>query len=78
MLDYFFVVMLFSGFEIINMGMIIGDILNMWYCVLHPKKALKQFIIDIINTELNYRDELLKKHLKENYDMFFDLLNSIK
>ena len=58
--------------------MIIGDILNMWYCVLHPKKALKQFIIDIINTELNYRDEVLKKHLKENYDMFFDLLNSIK
>ena len=58
--------------------MIIGDILNMWYCILHPKKALKQFIIDIINTELNHRDELLKKHLKENYDMIFDLLNSIK
>lgn len=50
----------------------------MWYFIFHPKKALKQFIIDIINTELNYRDELLKKHLKENYDMFFDLLNSIK
>lgn len=50
----------------------------MWYFIFHPKKALKQFIIDIINTELNYRDELLKKHLKENYDMIFSLLDSLK
>lgn len=50
----------------------------MLYFIFHPKKAIKEFIISIINNELNYRDELLKKHLKENYDMIFDLLNSIK
>lgn len=50
----------------------------MWYFILHPKKALKQFIIDTINNELNNRDKLLEKHLKENYDMIFSLIENLK
>jgi len=50
----------------------------MWYFILHPKKALKQFIINTIKNELNHRDELLEQHLKENYDMIFSLLESLK
>lgn len=50
----------------------------MWYFILHPQKAIKQFIIKIVEEKLDSRDKLLEKHLKDNYKMIFDLINAMK
>lgn len=50
----------------------------MLYFILHPKKAIKQFIINAIEEQLEFRDKALEKHLKDNYKMIFDLINAMK
>lgn len=50
----------------------------MLYFILHPKKAIKQFILNIIEERLKFRDKALEKHLKDNYNMIFDLISAMK